>query len=126
MIKRYDIASDSLVEVTQADWDELEQRIETLAKFAITPPEQRRAAHNQFYSEKEFDCKLRTYPNPVISKDLVFVAEDRGIEPYKDISGLDGKPMYPTVPQKGLFFPHAIACNLAEEIVKRWNAYEPK
>lgn len=123
-VQRYDIGADEFVPVTQAVWDLQERRLNDLAKLAVCPPAQRERRENwKPLAQAELRAKLKLYANPFHAGHS-FIAEDREIEPYAGSVGLDGKPMYPTVPQQGLIFPHHLPNDLAAEIVKRWNAFE--
>lgn len=118
-VKRYDIGSDTLVEVTQADWDLMDQRLKTLGKLAITPPAQRERRENWTpLKTYELTARLKLYPNPMNEK-VSFIAEDREIKPYPH----PNEHMYPAVPQEGLIFPQAMPNDLAAEVVRRWNEW---
>lgn len=72
----------------------------------------------------DMNFKLAIFPNPM-RDDGVFVAQDLPIEPYKGCYTLDGKPSYPTLPQRGYSIGHQLPHGFAAELVRRWNTASP-
>ena len=69
--------------------------------------------------------KWKIYPNPM-REDGVFVAEDKPLEPYKEVRGFDGSregyAIFPAIPNTkhsiGFQLPHSDAEELAELLNK--------
>lgn len=72
----------------------------------------------------DLSFRLKVYPNS-IRTDGVFVAEDREVAPYPGISDMDGKPIYPAIPQSGRRLGVQLDHAFGEELVRRWNAHAP-
>ena len=69
---------------------------------------------------RDFSFKLAIYPNPM-RPDGVFVSEEKPIEPYGGLRGLDGKLLYPSTPATENKIMCQIEPRFAAEIVLRWN-----
>lgn len=112
----YDIATDSLRPATQEDWDRLSKFAQDVGRARTRAREI--ASHSP--DGEDFNFKLACYVNPM-RLDGLFVAEDKEIEPFKDIKGLDGSLRYPTTPMTRWLIPGQLEPMFAEEIVRRWN-----
>jgi len=97
-------------------WRRVISKIDPAGAQAITP---------EPYGEprSEFDFKLKAYPNPM-RDDGLFVSEDKEITPYPGITTVDGKPCYPSVPSTLFKFRQQFPAKFAEELVRRWNAFD--
>lgn len=128
-VKRYDISQDIFVEVTQEDWDKQENFLQSLVKFLVTPPDSRSedlAANRieNFGLSISFDLRLKLYQNPM-RPGMYFLAEDLEIKAVNGVAGLDGKPVYPSIPPDSrLTLPWALPFRLASEICTRWNTWQ--
>lgn len=108
----YDIATDSLRDITQKDWDDVQVFLNTLGRLQ----EKLKEADKR----KDMDFRLATFVNPMRT-DGLFVAEDIPIEPYPGVSRFDGKPIYPACPKTKFSLGHQVEPDFARELVRRWN-----
>ncbi len=59
---------------------------------------------------------LAIFPNPMRS-DGVFIAEDVPIAPYEGVRNLEGKEVFPAVPQNARTFPCQVTREMAGRVV---------
>jgi hypothetical protein len=69
--------------------------------------------------------RIKIYPNPM-RDDGVFVAEDRPITEYAGAYDGNGNAWFPAVPQNGFCIMNQLSREVAEELVRRWNHFEPE
>src|SRR5690349_790039 len=100
-------------EVTQEVVDKWQSFFQALA----IPPEPSKHDYGDMPN-----IKLAVYPNRM-RDDGVFVGEDKPIEPYASISGFDGRPVYPSVPQTPYMIRGQLPHDFAYELVRRWNSF---
>jgi len=110
----YDINLDEMRPVTQKDVDEWQNLFGALIKVHMEYPQ----------SDPEMPCsfKLKAYANKA-RPGRYFVAEDKPLEPYPGVRGIDGGPCYPSIPLGAISFGRDFPKNVADELVKRWNSY---
>lgn len=108
----YDISLDEHRPATQEDIDQLQKIVSSLYTA--------RNAEAQLPLNKNFDFKLAVYTNPH-RIDGVFVAENKPIEPYKNITGIRGEALYPAVPKTQYYLGNQVEYYFAHELVRRWN-----
>jgi hypothetical protein len=115
-IMYYDPFIDENITLTQEKFDDIMKFIYSVMG------ENRNIEDDRKVSQNNLSFKLAVYQNPM-RDDGVFVAEDRPIEPYKDIRGSDGGLCYPSIPQHGISIGSQLPHAFAFELVRRWNAY---
>ena len=110
----YDLSNNERRPVTQKDVDEWQNLFDALGKI-----------HMEFsQSDPEMPCyfKLKAYANKM-RPGRYFVAEDKPLEPYPGIRGIDGGACYPSVPLGAISFGRDMPKDVADELVRRWNFY---
>jgi hypothetical protein len=110
----YDPAIDERRPVTQKDIDDLQQ-------FVISVQLRSQPIENTPMPVEGYSFDLACYPNRM-RDDGYFVAEKKPIEAYEGLSGIDGKPVYPSVPKTPWTLRSQLPCDFAHELVRRWNA----
>ena len=103
------------VPATQADIDDLQAYVMSFSKRPEIDKEE--SKHTD-----ALKFRLACYVNKMRS-DMLFIAEEKEIEPYKGIRNIDGGLCYPSVPNTKYCLPVGVAPEFAREIVKRWNSY---
>jgi len=63
---------------------------------------------------------FRSYPNPMRS-DGVFIGQERQIQPYPNVRGLDGH-LYPATPQGAKTYPMQLPHDVAEKVLEALEA----
>lgn len=96
---------------TQEDIDLLENYVWSFSKCPVPDEEP---------LKETFPFRLAAYVNKQRS-DMLFVAEEKEIEPYPGITDVDGSPCYPSTPRTQYCCPMGMEPNFAREIVRRWN-----
>ena len=107
-----DISTDSKRPATQEDIDFMQN---VLFKISMRPTPE------VIGSSPDFTFKLAIYPNPMRS-DGVFVSEEKEIEPYAEIRGLQGQLLFPAVPSTPYAIRGQLPFEFAYELVRRWNS----
>ena len=73
-----------------------------------------------FMALKAKDGPWRVYANPMRA-DMVFVGQDKGVDPYSSVTSMAGEPLYPAVPQSAFCYPIGLPPTLAARLVGRLN-----
>ena len=107
----YDVSTVSRIPATQEMIDELQNYVFSFSKRPVPDEEPAREI---------FLFRLAAYVNKQRS-DMLFVAEEKEIEPYQGIINVDGSLCYPSTPRTKYCCPMGMEPNFAREIVRRWN-----
>jgi hypothetical protein len=111
----YDVCTDENRPATQADIDQMQRHIASLSAWVSWDIDTA--------CDQDYGFKLAVYPSRG-RPDLVYVAEDKAIEPYPGIKDVMGRSCYPDVPRTKFSLRSGLAPGFAAEIVRRWNAYK--
>ena len=109
----YDITTDEMRPVTQADWDHVMERLTAcrIAQSALAIPDEE--------SSKPWTFQLALYAN-VMRPGRVWIAEAKNIEPY-NLPQFPGETLYPAVPRTPWIIQSDLDLTFACEIARRWN-----
>lgn len=69
---------------------------------------------------KKIGIRWRTYINPM-RDDGLFVAEDKPLEPYPEITNMDGSPVFPAIPNTKYSIGFQLPHKEAKELVRLLN-----
>lgn len=109
---RYDIATDTMMPVSQKDWNEVMDFVHksTQARALLAIPDEE--------SSQTWRFQLAIFPMPMAPA-KAFIAEAKAIEPYPALQ-YKGETYFPPVP-KTPWIINAVSLEFAAEIVRRWN-----
>jgi hypothetical protein len=113
----YDVAHDEMRDITQADVDALMK----IATVMAALPEVAIPNNPRF----DFIFRLALYPNRM-RPGRCFVAEAKEILPYPGVTGLNGKLLYPSIPDTPFAIRTDLPIEFATALISRWNSFIEK